>query len=63
MAYSIYGTPYKPTEKVFYGTVETIDHAIVELKRLRKAGIAEVYAIGIAPELANLPLPAAMARV
>lgn len=59
MAYSIYGTPYKPTEKVFYGTVETIDHAIVELKRLRKAGIADVYAIGIAPELANLPLPLA----
>ena len=59
MAYSIYGTPYKPTEKVFYGTVETIDHAIVELKRLRKAGIADVYAIGIAPELANTPLPLA----
>lgn len=66
MAYSIYGTPYKPTEKVFYGTVETLDHAVVELKRLRKAGIADVYAIGIAPELANLPLsgtPAAMAEV
>lgn len=63
MAYSIYGTPYKPTEKVFYGTVETIDHAITELKRLRKAGIADVYAIGIAPELANLPLPAEAAKV
>ncbi len=59
MAYSIYGTPYKPTEKVFYGTVETIDHAIVELKRLRKAGVADVYAIGISPELAKLPVPTA----
>ncbi len=63
MAYSIYGTPYKPTEKVFYGTVDTLDHAVVELKRLRKAGIADVYAIGIAPELANLPLPEAMADI
>jgi hypothetical protein len=63
MAYSIYGKPYKPTEKVFYGTVETLDHAVVELKRLRKAGIADVYAIGIAPELANLPLPEAMVEV
>jgi hypothetical protein len=63
MAYSIYGTPYKPTEKVFYGTVDTIDHAITELKRLRKAGIAHVYAIGVSPELANLPLPAAAAKV
>ena len=62
MAYSIYGTPYKPTEKVFYGTVETLDHAVVELKRLRKAGIADVYAIGIAPELANLPSPLAAAE-
>lgn len=60
MAYSIYGAPYQPTEKVFYGTVETIDLAIVELKRLRKAGIADVYAIGIAPELANLPMPSAV---
>lgn len=56
MTYSIYGTPYKPTERVFYGTVETIDHAVVELKRLRRAGVAEVYAIGFAPELAQLPL-------
>jgi hypothetical protein len=57
MAYSIYGTPYKPTEKVFYGTVETLDHAVVELKRLRKAGVADVYAIGISPELATPPQP------
>lgn len=60
MAYSIYGTPYHPTEKVFYGTVETLDHAVVELKRLRKAGVADVYAIGTSPELAAMPLrPAA----
>jgi hypothetical protein len=59
MAYSIYGTPHKPTEKVFYGTVETLELAATELKRLRKAGVAEVFAIGIAPELVNLPSPSA----
>lgn len=62
MAYSIYGTPYKPTEKVFYGTVETLDHAVIELKRLRKAGIADVYAIGMSPELANATAPAVAAE-
>jgi hypothetical protein len=45
---------------VFYGTVETLDHAVIELKRLRKAGVADVYAIGISPELAAMPLPAAV---
>lgn len=59
MAYSIYGTTYKPTERVFYGTVETLDHVVVELKRLRKAGVADVYAIGVAPELAKLTVPVA----
>ena len=57
MAYSIYGTPYKPPERVFYGTVETLDHVVVELKRLRKAGVADVYAIGVAPERAKLTVP------
>jgi len=59
MAYSIYGTPHKPTERVFYGTVETLEHAASELRRLRKAGVAGVYAIGIAPELAGLSIGSA----
>lgn len=60
MAYSIYGTPHRPTEKVFYGTVETLELAATELKRLRRAGVAQVYAIGMAPELANPPMQAGM---
>lgn len=59
MAYSIYGAPVRPTERVCYGTVDTIDNAVVALKRLRKAGVADVYAIGFAPELAQLPVAAA----
>ncbi|QUS40931.1 hypothetical protein RPMA_20365 [Tardiphaga alba] len=58
MAYSIYGTPHRPTEKVFYGTVATLELAASELKRLRKAGVAQVYAIGMAPELMTQPVRA-----
>jgi hypothetical protein len=54
MAYSIYGKPYKPTERVFYGTVDTMRDATTELRRLRRAGIADVYAIGFDPDIASL---------
>jgi hypothetical protein len=57
MAYSIYGTPRNSPERVSYGTVQSLEQAAVEMKRLRKAGVSEVYAIGSDHESANQPQP------
>ena len=59
MAYSIYGIPYNPTQKVLYGIVETIEQATAELRRLREAGVLKVYAIGLNHETAELQKPLA----
>ncbi len=55
MAFSIYGVPHKSAERVAYGAVQTLEQAASEMKRLRQAGVLEVYAIGLDPEVAELP--------
>ncbi|SEI24159.1 hypothetical protein SAMN05216367_5934 [Tardiphaga sp. OK245] len=57
VAYSIYGTPHGQPEKVCYGTVQTLDQTASELRKLREAGVLDVYAIGFDPETANLRKP------
>lgn len=57
VAYSIYGTPQSQPEKVFYGTVQTLEQAASELRKLRDAGVSDVYAIGFDPETANIRKP------
>lgn len=57
VAYSIYGTPQRQPEKVFYGTVQTLEQAASELRKLRDAGVMDVYAIGFDPETANMRKP------
>ncbi len=47
MIYNIYGTSHEPTRNVFYGTVDTIDQATVEMRKLRESGMSKVYAIGL----------------
>ena len=57
VAYSIYGTPHGQPEKICYGTVQTLDQTASELRKLREAGVLDVYAIGFDPETANLRKP------